>query len=473
MTVIEQAVEQPTGWPLVTTTPGRQDARRRAAVAVTDAAAAIFIAIALAAWMDSLPLPTAMLVPAFWTVAAWALGAYRYRRLRDGLTDPGSIVRTTLLLIAAAGLLTAATPIGGGRALVLIAVPLTGAGILLARAALLPLTRDGDWLAPAPLVVLGPRGHVQAFMHSANVPGAAPCRIAATCIVPEPEPGPHAVAELTPAVLTDLHATLQRTGADTVVVAGQLDPHILRLLAWDLEDLGVGVAVMPLWPVAPHRISARTLGFSTGIEVRPPRYDSTAMELRELFDRSAALAALILALPLLVLIGLTVKITSPGGPILFSHHRTGKDGRRFKLLKFRTMVPNAEALKKTLGNQYADGTLFKLKADPRITPVGRFLRKFSLDELPQLVNVVRGDMLLVGPRPTSTPPERMRADYFRRTLVKPGLTGLWQVSGRSDLSWEDAVRLDVHYVENRSLELDLDILFRKTLPAVLGKRGAY
>jgi lipopolysaccharide/colanic/teichoic acid biosynthesis glycosyltransferase len=358
---------------------------------------------------------------------------------------------------------------------VLAAVPGAVISVALARAALLPLTREGDWLTAAPVVVLGPLAHVQAFLAATRVPGASPCRVGATCITAEPggAADPQTAAGISPAVLAELHAALSRTGADTVVVAGRFDPHTLRALAWNLETVGAGIVVMPLWTVAPHRITARALGFSTGIDVSPPRYVSTALTLRECFDRAAALVALVALAPVLLGIAAIVKATSPGGPVLFSHRRTGKDGRRFKLLKFRTMVPNAEALKKTLDNQYSDGTLFKHKADPRITPVGRFLRKFSLDELPQLVNVLRGDMLLVGPRPTSTPPEAMRSDYYRRTLVKPGLTGLWQVSGRSDLAWEDSVRLDVHYVENRSLELDLDILFRKTIPAVLGKRGAY
>ena len=475
MTVIDQAVDRPTGWPLGTTMPGRQDARRRAAIAFTDAATVLASSIALAAWMDSLRLPTALLVPAFWPVTAWALGMYRHRRLHTGLADAQGIIRTALLLLAASGILTAISPVQGARALVLAAVPAAAIAVGLGRAALVPLTRQGDWLAPAPVVVLGPLGDVQAFMAANRVPGAAPCKVGATCVTTDPggSGDPATPAGISPAALAELHAGLSRTGADTVVVTGRFDPQTLRALAWHLEPLGVGIVVLPLWTVAPHRISARTLGFSTGIDVTPPRYVSTGLTLRECADRAAAGIALLLALPFLLTIAALVKATSPGGPVLFSHHRTGKNGRRFKLLKFRTMVPNAEALKKTLENQYSDGTLFKRKDDPRITRVGKFLRKFSLDELPQLVNVLRGDMVLVGPRPTSTPPEAMRADYYRRTLVKPGLTGLWQVSGRSDLSWEDSVRLDVHYVENRSLELDLDILIRKTIPAVLGKRGAY
>lgn len=136
------------------------------------------------------------------------------------------------------------------------------------------------------------------------------------------------------------------------------------------------------------------------------------------------------------------------------------------------MVPNAEKLKATMPNQYAKGTLFKMNNDPRVTRIGRFLRKSSLDELPQLINILTGDMALVGPRPTSALVTDMPADYRRRTEVLPGLTGLWQVSGRSTLSWEQSVALDIYYVENRSRALDLYIL-RRTIPAVLKREGAY
>ncbi len=355
-----------------------------------------------------------------------------------------------------------------------------------ARSALLLVTR----LAPAPVVVVGPEESVRAF--TASVRSGAETTVSAVCLTDRPAIGADASdldrradAALTAEFaacglnragsLDQLVATVHRTGADTVVVVGSPDPDSLRQLAWQLEHLAVGVAVAPLWPVAPHRVTVRSVCERTVIEVNPPRYYGARLALREYGDRVVAALALAVLAPLFAVIATIIKVTSPGGPVFFSHLRTGKGGRRFRLFKFRTMVPNAEALKAKLAaaNEYSDGTLFKMKSDPRITPIGAWLRKFSLDELPQLINVVRGDMLLVGPRPTSTPPEKMRADYYRRTLVKPGLTGMWQVSGRSDLPWEEAVRLDVDYVENRSLELDLDILVRRTLPAVLGKRGAY
>jgi lipopolysaccharide/colanic/teichoic acid biosynthesis glycosyltransferase len=176
----------------------------------------------------------------------------------------------------------------------------------------------------------------------------------------------------------------------------------------------------------------------------------------------------------LVSIAVAVRMTSRG-PVLFHQKRVGRDGKTFTMVKFRSMFTNAEDRLAELRekNVNADGLLFKMRDDPRVTRVGQFLRKFSLDELPQLFNIVAGSMSLVGPRPP-LPSEvaQYGDDVRRRLLVKPGLTGLWQVSGRSDLTWEESVRLDLRYVENWSPALDLMILW-KTAFAVLGRSGAY
>jgi exopolysaccharide biosynthesis polyprenyl glycosylphosphotransferase len=195
--------------------------------------------------------------------------------------------------------------------------------------------------------------------------------------------------------------------------------------------------------------------------------------LKGLFDKMSATLALILLAPVFAGIAAAIRVTGPG-PVLFRQIRVGRDGRCFTLYKFRTMVADAEQQKALLAaSNEADGALFKIRRDPRITPIGGWLRRWSLDELPQLLNVVRGDMSLVGPRP-ALPDETARyGDHMRRRLVvKPGITGLWQVSGRSDLAWEEAVRLDLRYVENWSLALDLQILW-KTGSAVVGGSGAY
>jgi lipopolysaccharide/colanic/teichoic acid biosynthesis glycosyltransferase len=172
-------------------------------------------------------------------------------------------------------------------------------------------------------------------------------------------------------------------------------------------------------------------------------------------------------------IAVAVKL-SDKGPALFTQTRVGKDGRQFKIYKFRTMVVNAESLLSEIRDKNEnDGVIFKIRQDPRITAIGAKLRKSSLDELPQLINVLRGDMSLVGPRPALPQEAAQYADHVRRRLVvKPGLTGMWQVNGRSELSWEETVRLDLRYVENWSFALDLQILW-KTFSVIFRGAGAY
>jgi exopolysaccharide biosynthesis polyprenyl glycosylphosphotransferase len=190
-------------------------------------------------------------------------------------------------------------------------------------------------------------------------------------------------------------------------------------------------------------------------------------------DVTAALAALVMLSPLLLLLAVIVRRDSPG-PVVFRQDRIGKDGQVFGMFKFRSMVVDAEARLAALNQQnQGAGVLFKMKDDPRVTRCGRWMRKYSLDELPQLWNVVLGDMSMVGPRP---PLDREVSGYERHTrrrlLIKPGITGLWQINGRSDLAWEEAVRLDLYYVENWSLAGDLLILWR-TFRAVVRPSGAY
>jgi exopolysaccharide biosynthesis polyprenyl glycosylphosphotransferase len=195
--------------------------------------------------------------------------------------------------------------------------------------------------------------------------------------------------------------------------------------------------------------------------------------IKSFFDKIIATAALIVFSPLLAFITLAI-VLDDRGPALFTQARVGKDGQPFTVLKFRTMVPDAELRKEALlALDEGDGLLFKLREDPRITTVGSWLRRWSLDELPQLFNVVLGEMSLVGPRPPLPAEAALYSDdVCRRLAVKPGMTGLWQINGRSDLSHEDAVRLDLRYVENWTLALDLQILW-KTCAAVANGRGAY
>jgi exopolysaccharide biosynthesis polyprenyl glycosylphosphotransferase len=278
--------------------------------------------------------------------------------------------------------------------------------------------------------------------------------------------------------LDDLQAAMRAVDADTIVIASndELSPERIRELSWSLEPGRQHLVVAPsLTDIGGPRIHTRPVAGLPLIHVETPRYEGTKLFAKRTFDIIASTLILIVASPLFLAIAMTIRLSTPG-PVLFRQERVGINGRTFPMLKFRTMVTDAEARLLDLQQQSRDAgnsVLFKMKDDPRVTPVGRFLRRYSLDELMQLVNVLNGTMSLVGPRPPlAREVEAYETKVHRRFLVKPGITGLWQVSGRSNLSWEDSVRLDLYYVENWSIMGDLVILWR-TARAVLRREGAY
>lgn len=271
-------------------------------------------------------------------------------------------------------------------------------------------------------------------------------------------------------------AAVREVNADrvTVLTCPEMSGTELRRLAWQLEKTGTELVVAPgLVDVAGPRTMIRPIAGLPLLHIEHPELSGWRRIVKDIFDRTSAGLGLLLTLPLFVLIALAVRATSPG-PAFFRQVRVSRQGQTFSMLKFRTMWADAEALKMHLaGQNVTDGPLFKIRRDPRVTPLGRTLRKYSLDELPQLINIVLGQMSLVGPRPPL--PEEVAQygdDARRRLVVKAGLTGLWQIGGRSDLSWDESVRLDLRYVENWSLALDVVILW-KTLSAVLKGSGAY
>ncbi|SEE30636.1 exopolysaccharide biosynthesis polyprenyl glycosylphosphotransferase [Streptomyces sp. 2231.1] len=275
----------------------------------------------------------------------------------------------------------------------------------------------------------------------------------------------------------DIDDAVRALGVSTVVVlpAPEFDASVLRRMSWTAAVQDVDFLLAPvLADVSAPRLTVQPTNGVPLLRIQAPNLSPMSRLPKEMLDRSLAAALLLfLALPML-LIALIVRLDS-SGPALFRQQRVGRYGDHFTMLKFRTMRPDSEDLRTELEhlNQNSDGLLFKVKEDPRITRVGSFLRRSSLDELPQLINVVKGHMSLVGPRP-SLPDEveEYTPEVKRRLLVKPGLTGLWQVSGRSDLPWDEAVRLDLGYVDNWSMGLDLVILMR-TGSAVVRGTGAY
>ncbi|WP_258044944.1 exopolysaccharide biosynthesis polyprenyl glycosylphosphotransferase, partial [Streptomyces sp. SM11] len=264
--------------------------------------------------------------------------------------------------------------------------------------------------------------------------------------------------------------------ADLVLVTPgpRLTGDRLRRLGWGLHDGGVALSVVSeLSGVAAERVRPVSAAGLTLLHLAPPLRGGPQAVLKSMLDRTGALFGLLALAPLLLAVALSVRLSSRG-PVFHRQVRQGQHNRPFTMWKFRTMVADAEELKAQLAAaNEVDGPLFKMRSDPRVTPVGRMLRRTSIDELPQLVNVMLGQMSLVGPRPP-LPEEASRYDERerRRLAVKPGLTGLWQVSGRSDLSWQETVSLDLWYVDNWSVAADLGLLAR-TVRAVTDGRGAY
>ncbi len=266
--------------------------------------------------------------------------------------------------------------------------------------------------------------------------------------------------------------------ADTIAVtySPEITPSLIRELAWSLEGTGISLLVAPaLTDVAVPRVSIRPVSGVPLLMVAEPVFTGWRKVAKAAFDVVAAGLGLLLISPVLAVLALAVRLSGPG-PVLFRQTRIGKDGKEFRMFKFRSMVVDAESRLADLReqNDHGDsGVLFKMREDPRVTPVGRILRRYSFDELPQLFNVVLGHMSLVGPRPP-LPAEvaQYERSAHRRLLVKPGMTGLWQVSGRSDLAWDESVRLDLYYVENWSITLDTEII-AKTALAVARGSGAH
>ncbi len=248
----------------------------------------------------------------------------------------------------------------------------------------------------------------------------------------------------------------------------------LRRLAWKLEDRQAQVIVVPsVSDVSEDRLHMRPVGGLPLVHVERPQGAAAGRWMKRLFDIVGSITVMIIAAPLVLAVSIAIMVES-GRPVLFRQTRVGRDNDLFECVKFRSMVVGADALlPELLAENESDGLLFKIADDPRVTRVGKFIRRYSLDELPQIWNVLRGEMSLVGPRPAL--PREVAAydeDMLRRLRVRPGLTGLWQVSGRSDLSWEDTVRLDLYYVDNWSLVQDLAILAR-TVKVVVKPSGAY
>jgi exopolysaccharide biosynthesis polyprenyl glycosylphosphotransferase len=409
-----------------------------------------------------------------WSLSLGIAGAYETRHLGTGAEEYKRVAVGTLQLWAAVAIGCYAAKLQVARGFVVVALPLglllLLTGRIVARRGLVAARSRG--LALHRVVVVGDRGAVAALATELRREKAAGFRVVGACLA-EPGAGFRESDELPVlGTLEDIPAIVRRHGADTVAVASAVPAETVRRLSWDLEGSGVDLVVAPsVVDVAGPRVSVRPVAGMPLLHVDEPEFSGGKWLAKTVLDRLLAVAALVVLAPVLVPVAVAIRLGSPG-PAVFRQVRIGRDGREFRLLKFRTMHADAEArLAELAGRNETDGLLFKIAEDPRVTRTGRFLRRTSIDELPQLFNVVRGDMSLVGPRPLPVKDSDFTGDVRRRLLVRPGITGLWQVTGRSELSWEDSVRLDLYYVENWSIALDVTILAR-TVGAVLRGAGA-
>lgn len=417
---------------------------------------------------------------AVWIVALWLNKSRDRRIIGIGATEYSRLISASALVF---GLLAVVSYIGKlelARGYLILAFPVGLAGLLVGRFAwrrhLLALRRHGRCLMGA--IVIGRPADVGRVVSQLRAQTTAGYKAIGIAFTENPAGGPagealRGVPRIEPEMVPEL---VRRSRTRAVMVAGELPGGRaqIRRLGWELENSRAElILVSRLTDVAGPRLHLRPVEGLPLVHVDLPQYSGVSHMLKRAFDVVlSATALLLLAIPMAML-ALAVKLNSPG-PVIFKQERVGVQRSRFVMYKFRSMVSDAEArLAQLQGNNEGNGLLFKMKDDPRITPVGAFMRRYSLDELPQFWNVLTGGMSLVGPRP----PLPAEADQYehqvaRRLLIKPGITGLWQVSGRSDLPWEESVRLDLYYVENWSLAGDIRILAR-TVKAVLKRDGAY
>ncbi|MPQ97932.1 exopolysaccharide biosynthesis polyprenyl glycosylphosphotransferase [Modestobacter sp. I12A-02628] len=423
-------------------------------------------------------LAVVVVLPVVWLLGMLVARAYEERFLWLGPEEFRRVFFAAALMLATVGTLSWAFKLEVARGFIIVALPLATALTLLQRCGnrvwLHRQRAHGHYQQTA--VIVGHRAGVAALHEQIDREAYHGYRIIGCCIPRHPHGKDSVLFDELPVLgdLDDVVDVVQRYEVDTVAVlpSPELDGAALRRLGWELEQTEAELLLAPaITEIVGTRVRIRPVCGLPLLHMERPELRGVRRLTKETVDRCGAAAALGLMLLVLAAAALAVRVTSRG-PVFFRQARVGRDGETFSMLKFRSMVDGADRMVESLDSE-GNGVLFKMRDDPRITRVGGFLRRYSIDELPQLINVLRGDMSLVGPRPPlPSEVERYGFDMHRRFLVKPGITGLWQVSGRSDLSWDDSVRIDVRYVENWSLMFDFMIMW-KTLGAVFRGRGAY
>jgi exopolysaccharide biosynthesis polyprenyl glycosylphosphotransferase len=414
-------------------------------------------------------------------VVAWVLmlrvhGAYDRRLLGHGPEEYKVVASASSQLFAVLAVVSYVLHLDVARGYVAVAMPAGMIGLLVTRwlwRKWLTLYRAQGLMSGSVLVV-GDHEHLMDLIRALDsVPDAGYRVVAASC-----SDARQKYIGRVPVLGDESEAAeiAGRMGVNTVACTSswRLGAGGLRRLSWALEGQDVDLVVAPgLTDVAGPRVLTRPVAGLSLLHVEAPVFAGPQLAIKTAIDRIAAAVLLTLLSPLFAVVAVLIR-REHGGPVFFRQERVGKGGTSFPMLKFRTMQVGAQAMLPSLPDRSdGQGPLFKLRDDPRITHIGATLRRYSLDELPQLVNVLRGQMSLVGPRPPlASEVETYGLDVRRRLLVKPGMTGLWQINGRSDLSWDESVRFDLYYVENWSVMSDLMILLR-TGRAVLHASGAY
>ena len=418
-----------------------------------------------------------LVLPLLWMIAVRVFGGYERRFLGVGSDEFRRILNAGLSLTVALALISYAVNNELSRLYLVVSMPVIVILDLLVRFALRKRLHKRRMLGQcmSTVVAVGHESAVEQLISELRREPHHGLKVVAACLV-----GGSTTTEVAGVPVVgkpdDTASVVRNLNAGTVAVLScpEMDGLKLRTLAWELEKTGTDLCVAPaLLDVAGPRTTVRPTAGLTLLHVDHPQLSGPRQVVKDLFDRSVAAVSLVGLSPLMLAIAVAIWF-SDRGPALFTQTRVGKGGEPFRIYKFRTMVVDAESrLAEIREKNDFDGVLFKIHKDPRITAIGSRLRKWSLDELPQLINVLRGEMSLVGPRPALPEEAAKYADHVRRRLVvKPGLTGMWQVNGRSDLSWDETVRLDLRYVENWSFALDLQIMW-KTFSVIFRGSGAY
>jgi exopolysaccharide biosynthesis polyprenyl glycosylphosphotransferase len=416
-----------------------------------------------------------------WILALRVTQSSDRRIIGDGHTEYSRVLNACFIVFGLLAIVDLALRLSLARGFIAIAFPLGTVGLLLSRwawrKALHRNRLRGRYLNRV-LVVGGQTSAIPFITHVIRNPVLG-YEVVGLCVPPGSERRPVSVAGRTVPVygnFGDICDAVVLLGANTVAVtsAEVLGHSAMKALSWDLEGMNVDMLVSPgVVDVAGPRMTVRPVAGVPLLHIDKPRYEGANRFLKASFDRVGATLLLLVLAPVLVACAIAVHAGSKG-PVFYRAERIGVGNVPFEMWKFRTMVVGADSQRAAMAHRNeGSGLLFKVRDDPRVTSTGKFLRRYSLDELPQLFNVLGGTMSLVGPRPPLRDEvERYTGLIARRMLVRPGMTGLWQISGRSDLSWEEAVRLDLSYVENWSITQDAMILWR-TARAVAGRDGAY